>query len=266
MNALSTFAFFFSASIRSKMAYKRSFLLEIAGRAVLITLEMLTIFFLFMHVPAIGGWTKWEVLYLFGAGNAALGLAELATSGMHHMSDLVRRGEFDRMLVRPAPVLAQMTAFQAEFHNLGRLLQGVVIVVCAFTIGGLSASLWQIAGLAFSVLGGGLVFASLFIASATACIWTIERSEAFNAFTYGGVQMVQYPLGVYPRWIGLLFVFAVPVGATLFAPASAAFGKPDPFGFDDAIAWLSPLFALGAFGATLLFWRHGLARYQSSGS
>lgn len=263
---LRTYSLLLGASLRSRLQYKRSFLMETVGRGILTVLELFAIIFLFEHVEEIAGWRKWEVVYLFGAGEMALGMAELMTSGLNHMPQLVRSGELDRVLVRPVPTLAQLMADQADFYNLGRIAQGSVVIPLAFLMGGMSVGGLDALLMVIGVLSCAMVFAALFICSAATCFWTVESGEVFNAFTYGGVQMVQFPLGVYPRALGLLFVFAIPVGLTIFYPAMQAFGKADPLGLPAHAAWFAPVAGPLSLAAAGSFWRFGINRYQSTGS
>jgi len=266
MSVWAVYALLVGASFRSRVQYKRSFVLETLGRGALTGLELLAIVFLFDHIDAIAGWTKWEVIYLFGAGNFALGVAELATSGLNRMPELVRSGELDRVLVRPASTLAQVMAQDADFYNLGRLAQGMLVIIAASWFGEFGLSVLDWLALAGSLICGAGVFAALFITSASTCFWTINSGEAFNAFTYGGVQMVQFPLGVYPRAIGMLFVFMIPVGLALFYPAMAVFGRTDPLGAPAFMPWLAPVAALVSLRLAIGYWRFGMSRFQSTGS
>ena len=254
------------ASIMGQLSYRRSFLLEVVGRFVLTTLELVAVVALFQHIDALAGWTQWEVVYLYGMASLALGLSELFTDGLNQMGELVRQGTLDGILVRPVSPLMQVLGRQCRPFHLGRALQGVLAMGLALASLGWVPTATGAAMLVVNVLATATVFAALFVAGAATQVYTVQSAEAFNAFTYGGVQMAQYPLPVYPRWLQGLFVFAVPVGFTAYFPAVALLGKPDVFGLGPAAPWLAPVVAALYFGLAVLWWRRALNHYQSTGS
>jgi viologen exporter family transport system permease protein len=74
------------------------------------------------------------------------------------------------------------------------------------------------------------VFVGLMVLEATSAFWTTESLEVWNAFTYGGVTMSQYPLEIYRPWFRRVFLFAIPLGCVNYLPAVAILGRPDPLG------------------------------------
>ncbi len=254
------------ASLTGQLTYRRSFVLETVGRFVLTFLELLAVFVLFDRVDAIGGFTKWEVVYLYGVASLALGIAELLTDGLNDMTALVRQGTLDGVLVRPLSPLLQILG--RKFHPLhaGRILQGLVALVWALTSLGWVPTPGLLGVLLLNVGSTAAVFAGIFVMAAATKVFTIQSAEAFAAFTHGGVQLAQFPLTVYPRWLQRLFVYIVPVGMTTYAPALVVLGRqPDPF-LGPLAPWLVPVVAVAFVGVALLWWRIALDHYQSTGS
>lgn len=255
-----------AASLTGQLTYKRSFLLEVVGRFVLTLLELVAVLALFEQVDAIGGFTKWEIVYLYGVASTSLGIAELLTDGLNDMTGLVRQGTLDGVLVRPVSPLLQILARQCRPLHAGRILQGGLALAGSLIALDWSPSALQVAALALNLVTTTAVFAAIFVMGAATRVFTIQSAEAFNAFTYGGVQLAHYPMTVYPRWLQRLFVFVVPLGMTAYAPSLVVLGKePDPWLGPHAAA-LAPLVAGAFVGAALLWWRFALDRYQGTGS
>ena len=255
-----------SASLRGQLSYRRSFLLETVGRFGLTAIELGAVLALFEQVPDLAGWTRWEVVYLYGVASMALGLGELVTDGVNDMPELVRLGTLDALLVRPVPALVQVLGRQCRPFHLGRFLQGALAT---------GAALWQLGWTPDAVTGimpfvnvasMATVFAALFVLGGGLVVLTVQKTEAMNAFTYGGVQMAQYPLPVYRPWMQALFLFVVPVGFTAYFPATVVLGKPDALGLGAGAAWLAPLVSLAFLGAAIGGWSLCLQRYRSTGS
>jgi len=71
------------ASLGGQLSYRASFLLEALGKAWVVGLELVAVFVLFGYVRELGGWSRWEVVYLYGVASIALGVAELLTDGLN---------------------------------------------------------------------------------------------------------------------------------------------------------------------------------------
>ena len=106
----------------------------------------------------------------------------------------------------------------------------------------------------------------LYVIGSTACFWTVERLEVFNLFTYGGVEMLSYPMHIYGQWLRLLFTCVVPAALVVYYPALYFLGKPDPFGLPRALSFLAPLAGFGLLAVGFAFWRVGVRHYQGTGT
>ena len=264
--SLAIWARLMGASLAGQLTYRRSFLLEVAGRFTLTFLELVAVFVMFQRIDSLGGFTKWEVVYLYGIASISLGFAELLTDGLNDMTSLVRQGTLDGVLVRPVSPLLQILGRQCRPLHAGRILQGALALIW-----GLVALQWtggplQIAMLVLNVVATTIVFAAIFVMGAATKVFTIQSAEAFSAFTYGGVQLAQFPLSVYPRWLQRLFVFAVPLGLTSYAPALVVLGKPPDPWLGETAPFLVPLVAAAFVTVALLWWRYAIDHYQSTGS
>lgn len=254
------------ASLQSQMTYRRSFLLEIAGRFFVTAMEVAAIVVLLGHVGELGGFTRAEIVYLYGVASVALGLAELLTDGLNEMPELIRLGTFDGVLVRPAPTLLQVLGRRCRLDQLGRIAQGTLAVTW-----GLWELPWhpgplEVAMLATNVLGATAVYVAIFIAEAATCVFTVQSGEVFNAFTYGGVEMTRYPVSIYQPWLRAIFLWWVPVGFVSYFPALVVLGHPDALGMPAFLPYLAPLVAGLFLFATVRYWAFAVSRYRSTGS
>lgn len=254
------------ASVTGQLTYRRSFVLELGARFGFTMLDLVAVFVLFEHVDAIGGFEKWEIVYLYGVASASLGIAEFFTDGLNDMTALVRQGTLDGVLVRPISPLLQILARQCRPLHAGRVLQGLLALSWALVALGWSPGLVEVGFLVVNVLCTTAVFAALFLMEAATKIFTTQSAEAFSAFTHGGVQLAQFPLTVYPRWLQRLFVFVVPVGITSYTPALVVLGHPPDPALGPLAPWLVPAAAAAFCGVAGLWWRVALNHYESTGS
>ncbi len=96
--------------VRSSMAYRMSFVLTTLGAAAGSFLDFVAILIMFAHVEALGGFTVAEVALLYAATSTSLGLADLLLGNLDRLGSRIRDGTLDVLLVRPAPVFAQVAA------------------------------------------------------------------------------------------------------------------------------------------------------------
>ena len=84
------------------MEYKASFILTCIGQFLASFNIFLGVYFMFQRFTAIGGFTYHEILLCFGITLMEFSLAETFGRGFDMFSDCIRKGEFDRILVRRA--------------------------------------------------------------------------------------------------------------------------------------------------------------------
>jgi ABC-2 type transport system permease protein len=109
-------------------------------------------------------------------------------------------------------------------------------------------------------------FGGLFIIGSTITFWTVESIEAINIFTYGGNELMAYPMHIFPAWVRRFFTYILPAIFLNYYPALYIMDKPDPFNMPPFSHWLAPLAGLAVLLVALRFWRFGISQYQSTGT
>lgn len=254
------------ASLASQLAHRGSFFLELLGRFWLTALELVALLVLMERATDLAGFGRYEVLYLYGVASTALGLAELLTDGVAEMPRLIRTGEFDGLLVRPVPALVQVLALRCRPHNLGRTLQGLAALGWALWVLRWQPTASHLGWLAVHGLASLAIYAGIFIAEGASCIFTVQSTEVFNAFSYGGLEMSRYPIPIYKSWVRALFLWVVPVGFAGYYPALGVLDRQDVLGLPWFVPWLTPIMAGGFLLAMLGYWSFAVGRYRGTGS
>jgi ABC-2 type transport system permease protein len=248
------------------MQYRASFALQLTGMFAVCVLELIAVVILFDTFPTLGGWTLGEIAMLYGLSSFSFGIAHTLAGGFTTFSDLVRRGDFDRVLVRPVGSLVQTLAAEFQLHRLGWALQGALTLVIAFRLLALDWTPGKVIYLPVVVLSAVVLFVALFSLEATLCFWTTEGTEVVNAFTYGGSHLAQYPLHIYDAWLRRLFLFVIPLGFVVYTPSLYLLDKPDPLGLPTWTRFVAlPAAVVFAVIAGAL-WRVGVRHYRSTGS
>ncbi len=254
--------------VRGQLQYRVAFLLEVLSAGITLSLFFLSIAFVLQRFGTIGGWSLGEIAFLWGTVELAFGLMDMIFSGFDPASfgKQVRQGLFDQMLLRPVNVTTQVMGSEFVLRRLGRILQGAVILAVAFTLVDIQWTVGKVLYLPLVILGLISFFGGLFIIGATLSFWTVESIEAINILTYGGSEMMAYPMHIYPDWLRRTFTYIVPAIFLNYYPALYILGKPDPLGMPAFAFFLAPLVGAGILLVALRFWRFGITHYQSTGT
>lgn len=254
---------------RAQMQYKVDLVIDILTTFLLCGLEFAALLLYFVPFPTLLGWHVGEVALLSAVTSLGFGIAELFGSGIDSFDQIIRRGDFDRVLLRPITAIVQVGTNEFRLRRTGRVLQGVgAFGLALFLLRGLTLT-WtplKVLVLLLGVLSSSLIFLSILLLGATICFWTVQTTELTNILTYGGRELLSYPLSIYHQFLQRLFVFIIPLAFGTYIPVCYILGRPLPFGLADWLAFVAPLIALIFALVALIFWRFGVRRYQSTGS
>jgi ABC-2 type transport system permease protein len=260
VDALRLYVRYVAISVRAQLAYRATFALKTIGQLLVTGIEFLGMWALFARFGSLGGWRLPEVALLYGVVDVAFAIADGFGRGFDRFAALLKAGDFDRMLVRPRSTALQLLGYEVQLLRIGRLSQGLAVLIWASRSFGWTAG--SVALLALAITGTCAVFLGLVVLQATSAFWTIESLEVWNAFTYGGNYASQYPMSIYRPWFRRFFTAIVPVALTSYYPARALLGR-DPL---DAWHALAPLAGPAFLAIALLVWRIGVRHHASTGS
>ena len=252
--------------IRSTMAYRASFVMTTFGNFAATALDFVAILLMFSRVHVLGGYTLPEVAFLYGVSSVGFGLADLAIGSMDRLGRRVRDGTLDTLLVRPAPVLAQVAADRFGLRRLGRITQGALVLAYALSTVHIDWTPARLLLMPLMLIGGALIFCAVFVAGAAFQFVAQDASEVQNAFTYGGQTLLQYPPTVFAKELVRGVTFVLPLAFVNWLPATYVLGRPYPLDLPTWTAFVSPLVAVGCGAPAALAWRAGLRSYRSTGS
>ncbi len=253
--------------IRAQFQYKVNLVLDIGTYFCVTGLEFLALLLFFSAFPTLLGWKIGEVALLFAIMSLSFGLAEMVGAGIDNFSETIRRGEFDRVLLRPVGAFLQVIGSDFRLRRLGRITQGIIaFAVALHFLPGLQWTLGKLIILPIGMVSGASIFVSLLLLGATLCFWTTETTELLNSLTYGGREMLSYPLTIYHQMLQRLFLFVVPLAFGSYIPTCYILGRPLPFGLPNQLAFGAPVIGLAFALVAGLLWRFGVHHYQSTGS
>ncbi|MDF1519903.1 MAG: ABC-2 family transporter protein [Brevefilum sp.] len=254
--------------IRSQLQYPASFVMEVLSQAMILGFFFAAFALTLSQFGDIGGWTLGEVALLWGLAEFSFGMMDMVFSGFDYdaFGPLVIKGTFDQLLLRPVNITLQVLGSRFVLRRLGKIIEGLIIFIIGLSLSNVDWTLGRILYIPVLILCQVLFFGSLFIFGATTTFWTKERLEILNVFTYGGSEIMSYPMHIFPRAIRLLFSFVVPAIFLSYFPMIYILDKPNPLNMPVFTSFLAPFIAISMFWLSLKFWRFGIKNYQSTGS
>lgn len=251
---------YFQIHLKSSLEYKASFILTCIGQFLASFNIFLGVYFMFQRFPAVEGFTYHEVLLCFGITLMEFSLAEAVARGFDLFSECIRKGEFDRILVRPRSEILQVLGSRIEFTRIGRMLQAAVMFSYGIYASDVTWSFSKIMTVILMLIGGTVVFSSIFLVSASICFFTLDSLEIINIFTDGAREYGRYPVCIYGRRVLLLCTFVIPYALIQYYPLTYLLDKGKPW--YGALPLAACLFALPC----LMLWKCGVRHYTSCGS
>lgn len=253
------------AGLRAELQYRMNFVLWVVMGLVYQLTGFVFIWVVLTRFQEIAGWTLGEVAFLYGLRLLGHGANLLLFGYLHRIEQLVRQGEFDRFLVRPASALLQVVATRFPIGALGDFGGGLVLFLVANAQVGVDWSPGSVAFLVLTVLGAALVEAGLKLAIASLCFRFLSTRPLVFVVDDIFSNFGNYPMRIFGNVVQFLLTFALPVAFVAYLPATVLLSRTDELQVHAAFAYLAPLAGAVVFAAAYLLWRSEIRHYQSSG-
>lgn len=250
-----------SVILQSTMQYKLSFLLMLIGRFLMAFNGFIALYFLFSGFTQIKGYTYGDVLLCFSIIQMSFSIAECFGSGLKAFSGIIKRGEFDRMLLRPCSPILQVVGTKFELGRLGPMVTAVITLIIGIRISHVRWDLGTVSTLLFMILGGTLLFLGLFMLGASFCFFSIEDAGIMNVLTYGANEHGKYPIDIYGKGLMRFCTYVIPYTLIQYYPLQYLLGKSNHWQYG-----LYPFGAILFLALCYIIWLFGMKNYKSCGN
>ncbi len=248
--------------LRTFLEYEADFWIGILGTVLTHGAGIVFLWAFFSRVPTVGGWTAWQIAFLYALSIIPRGLVEVLCDGQWQLRALVNTGEFDRLLLRPLSPALQVVAQEASIHGFGSILLGAIVLARASVALHLA---WDPARAAYllAVLGSSVVMiGALNLATNCVAFWEPSATGTFPFLVQNVLELAKFPLTLYGRLVQVLLTWALPFAFVSYYPGLVLLGRPSPM---PALGVLAPLSGPAVAIVASLVWRRGVARYQGAG-
>lgn len=255
---------YFAQFLMARLAYKADFIATIVS-SMLVTASGLLFIVLLIDgkaVPDLDGWTRDEVLFIYGFSLIPMGLFSLLSPNLYQFGDkYVIQGQFDRVLLRPLNSLCQVLFESFSLEAVGNAIVGVILLAYTASRLRLELSVLDFAWLLLSALSGGVILLAVFVLLASLSFHFEDRLGIAPPF-YNLIMFGRYPVTIFNRTVQFILRWVVPFSFVAFYP-STHFLNREGFEF---FCYLTPVVALLALLVAVVFWQFGVSKYTSTGS
>ena len=249
--------------IKTAMQYRSNMFMLAVSSCLISVGELLSILIMFKAFKSVGNWGFYETALMFGIVTATYSFTECFARGFDEFSQLIKYGDLDRIMVRPANVILQIFGTKIELWKLLKVALGLVVSFIALLHLNIAWTLSKVLVLILTFACGCLVVWGVMLIGAGICIFTVENIEFINIFTNGAKEVAYYPINIYSKWLARLFTFIIPVACFNYLPISYLLGYGN---LPQIVYALSPLIGMLFVVPCLAFFLWCLKKYQGTGT
>lgn len=257
---LTLYWIFLTQRFKILMEYRVNFLIGAASTISFQAASLLTLWVVMSQIPDLNGWTLDQILLIYGLMTLAKSINHMFADNLWTIGGYIRSGGFERFLVRPVNPLFHLLADRFCHDGIGNFLVGATLVIHSWIVLDIPVTLLNIVYIIVMIISGGAIFIAINLATCVSAFWVIDSVPVTRA-VFENHLFAQYPLTIYPRFIGLLLTWVVPYALASFYPASYLLGMNVGI-----LAWMSPIVAAVMLFLSYQFWLFGLRHYSGTGS
>lgn len=246
----------------SGLQYKGWFIMILQTAFNTISEPVVTVL-LFLRFGSIGDWSVERILLIYSIGVGCFGLGEVFFRGFDSFPwNMVQRGGYDRVLLRPRSTFLQVAASVFHIHRIARVVSAFGAAGwCLWRMGVVIGPL-QALFLLYTLAGGILLYAGVFVLTSGIAFFSVKSLDWIYILTNASYEVTRCPVEYMPRPLYVMFTFVMPLLPIAYYPMSVLCGWGEPL-------WTG-LLALPAglafFLVSNLMWRFGERHYNSTGS
>lgn len=216
---------------KTEFSYRSSLWFTIIGQILNNLATLVGFYLLFQRFNTIGGYSFYDVMITYSIVLFVFSFDEMMFRGFDEFDQLVRKGDLDRLLLRPRNLVLQICGHKIELVKIGRVVLGAVLIVIACIVSPIVWTFGKVMILIEMILSGIITFFGVYLFTSSITIFTIQKAEFINIFTDGGKELCYYPLDVFAKGVTKFFTFVIPFASFNYMPLRFLLG------FADASMW-----------------------------
>lgn len=252
---------FMKFSLMSQLEYRINFLAGVVVEMGWMLVKLLYVAVVYRIGINIGVLTPDHIMLFIGIYVLMTGFYMLYYSNFVGLGTMVREGELDMYLVKPASLQFLVTLRQWSFPMfLPNLVAGSILIVTGWSRAGLLVSPGRVAGFLFLLFCSNLLTYSLFLIPNLLSFWIVSTGGLAN-ITAATWDFNNMPQMIYGKWIQRIGTFILPVFVITNFPGLFLMGELSSAMFLWAVLSPALFFALAR-----MLWKRAVRNYSSASS
>lgn len=216
------------------------------------------LYFLVRKTNGISGFTANQALFFTATYSLVDTTAQFLFRSVYTFRQLIATGDFDLVLLKPINPLFRSIAGGPDLMDL--ITIPPIILITIYFGSFLNPSFVGIVYYLMLILNALIVSTAAHILIVALAVITLSVDNLIIIYRDFS-SMGRFPIDIYKQPLKGFLTFIVPVGLMFTIPSKALMGLVNPFG-----VFLSMLFGLLFFVASLRFWNFALKKYTSASS
>lgn len=228
------------------------------------------VFLLAWKFGGIGGFNRFEVLFMLAYGNIVMGILD-AMGGCNALfvSRIIGRGQWEHMFIMPLPYCVQLTVGVFPFTCSGKLISGIVLMCAAAVNLNVALPWWWFLSLAGNLLISMVIIIGLSYLASSLAFYAPVQCEEISSYLLDSVEHTStFPLSGMPLSMKLPLLTIFPAGLMAWLPTMLVLGKVPAFVnfYPIAFAAVAALLAAHFFQKGFKYYvKKGINRYVAGG-
>lgn len=171
---------------------------------------------IYSKVPHINGFTRENILLLYGIFLIPRGIDHIISDYLWWFSgNGIRRGLFDKTLVRPIEPLFHIIIERFDFNGFSELILGLILLFTNIDLK--SITLFSSFLFVLSLISAVFVYMSIKIVLTALAFW-VTNSFFILEMSYSFSEFSRYPLDIFNKGIQNLILYILPFAFTAYIP------------------------------------------------
>ena len=260
VNNISLYLSFLKASLEEMLVYRLDCIVGMVSQIVSQLIEIIFIWIVFQNTENLAGWNFNQILLLYGITLISIGISGFCFDALYEIGPkYIRRGDFDKIMLRPVHPLLSIIGSSNEFTSLGYLVLGLIMTIAMFIQLAIPITFTFIFKIIFFSIVGAAIIGAINTIFSIASFWTYRSNEIIWSF-YRIYTFAQYPIDIYNKFIKILITIIFPFAFVAYYPTIAYLG------INKYMIYLSPIIAIALWIVAVKVWNWALNKYRSTGT
>lgn len=254
---------FIRTALLNDWAYRSDFFFRILGTVLGLAGGIGGLYILFANKEELNGWDFAQTQAVLGVYLLIQALSGLVISPsldqLAGMNGEIETGKFDVTLLKPISKQFYVSLRTWSLWSIADVCVGLVVLGLAISDMGMPYEIGTVALFVFSLAVGLMIYYSIMLILSSVAFW---YRGTYVLWILGDIMQIgRYPMGMYPQFIRVLFMWVVPIGLVVTVPAQVLTQKSNA-----GMVTIAAVIAVVLFIVASAFFQKSIKKYSSASS